>query len=974
LPRHAQAFGLQPFDDHRVQSRGGTRTSVPWPMRLLNSHESSVRVARRRRSLRRFSAGLDELEPRFLLATDVLMYHDGPTSTGSNPGETQLTPSNVSSSSFGKLFQVPVDGQVYAQPLVATGVNITTGASPGIHDVVFVATENDSLYAIDADSAGGQVLWQRSFLTSGLPGATSIAPVPIADVGGSISPEVGITGTPLIDKATNTLYLVAKTKETVGGVAHYVQRIYAVNMSDGTNQVAPFLIGDTTGANTNDTPVYVYGSGDGSVIDSYNGTGEPVVQFNALRENERVALSLVGGVVYAGWASPGDISPYHGWLIGFDAATLALKGVFNTTPNGGLGGIWQSGGSVSTDGAYLYLQVGNGTFDGNNGATGNVTTAPGPVTGLDASGFPVDGDYGDSFLKVGLDPASTPTHQNLNGWGLKVVDYFTPTNQYDLQAADLDVGSGAPMLLPPGVGSVAHPDLLVGGSKDGTIYLIDRDKMGKFGTTDHVVQEVTGQFTGVFATAAYGGGLIYVVGPGGPAKAFSIADGAMSRAPVSQSSDSYAYAGSTPSISSNGSLGGINGIVWDIDRGTNELRAYSSDSYGTELYNSNQAPNGRDTLGPAVTFGVSTVANGRVFVGTAEDSSNSDLVAYGIIAPPVAAPAAPTDLAASALDASQVKLTWTDHDVAPNWADYFSVEMSTDGIHFTPVANLSAGTAAFTMTGLSPGTTYDFRVRAINNQGDSGYTNVAGATPTPVPQLEFAVSTLSVNENAGTAQIQIVRLANEHGAVSVHVATSGGSAVAGVNYTPIDTTLNFADGQASQTLTIPIRDDGVVTGDLSLNLVLSAPGGGALLGSPSSATLIIHNTDLPPLVTMLSVQPVTNRKHLVTRIIVLFSGDLNAGEATSPAIYRLATAGKKGSFTAKNSRVIKLKSAVYNPANDSVTLAPRTPFALTKPVQLQVNGGVLEDRWGRLIDGNDDGQPGGNAVAVLKRTGVAIVA
>jgi hypothetical protein len=365
-----------------------------------------------------------------------------------------------------------------------------------------VATENDSLYAIDADSANGQILWQRSFLTSGLPGATSLTPVPIADVGGSISPEVGITGTPVIDKATDTLYLVAKTKETVGGVAHYVQRIYAVNMSNGTNQTAPFLIGDTTGSNTNDTPVYVYGSGDGSVIDPYNGTGKPVVPFNALRENERVALSLVGGVVYAGWASPGDISPYHGWLIGFDASTLALKGVFNTTPNGGLGGIWQSGGSISTDGTYLYFQVGNGTFDGNNGATGNVTTAPGPVTGLDANGFLVDGDYGDSFLKVGLDPSTTPTHQNLNGWGLKVVDYFTPTNQYYLDANDLDVGSGAPMLLPSSVGSVAHPDLLLGGSKAGTVYLIDRNNLGKFGTTDDVVQEVTGQFTGVYATAA----------------------------------------------------------------------------------------------------------------------------------------------------------------------------------------------------------------------------------------------------------------------------------------------------------------------------------------------------------------------------------------------------------------------------------------------------------------------------------------
>jgi hypothetical protein len=656
------------------------------------------------------------------------MYHDGPTSTGSVTSETQLTPSNVNSSTFGKLFQRQVDGQIYAQPLVATGVNITTGPSPGTHDVVFVATENDRLYAIDADSPNGQILWQRSFLTSGLPGATSITPVPQADIGGTIGPVVGITGTPVINKATNTLYVVTRTKETVGGVAHYVQRIYAVNMSDGTNQVAPFLIGDTTGSNTNNTPAYVYGSGDGSVTDPYNGTGKPVVQFNALRETQRAALSLVGGVVYVCGSSSGDISPYHGWVIGFNASTLALVGVFNTTPNGGLGGIWQSGGSISTDGTYLYFQVGNGTFDGSNGATGNVTTAPGPVTGLDANGFPVNGDYGDSFVKVALDSSTTPTHQNLNGWGLKVVDYFTPTNQYYLNAADLDVGSGAPMLLPASVGSIAHPDLLIGGSKIGTVYLVHRDNMGKFGTTDHVVQELTGQFSGVYATTAYGGGLIDIVGPNGPAKAYSIADGAMSPTPLSQSPDTYGYPGSTPSLSSNGSLGGINGIVWDLDRGTKALRAYSSVSYATELYNSNQAPNGRDALASLASFVVPTVANGRVFVGTAGSSAQDDLVAYGIISPPGAAPAAPTNLITTPLDASRIGLTWTDHDVAPNWADYFSVEMSTDGTHFTPVANLSAGTTSFTMTGLSPAATYDFRVRAINSLGASGYTNVAGAT------------------------------------------------------------------------------------------------------------------------------------------------------------------------------------------------------------------------------------------------------
>jgi hypothetical protein len=568
------------------------------------------------------------------MAADVLAYHSNLASNGVNSNETILTRSNVNEATFGKLFEVPVDGQVYAQPLVERGVDITTGPSPGIHDVVFVATENDSVYAIDADAATPTVLWQRSFLTSGLPGATSIVPVPQADVGGSIGPEVGITGTPVIDKALNTLYAVAKTKETVSGVAHYVQRLYAISLSDGTNVVAPFLIGDTTGANTNNTPIYVYGSGDGSVTDPYNGTGKLVVQFNALRENERVALTLVGGVVYAGWASPGDITPYHGWIVGWNAATLALVGVFNSTPNGTEGGIWQSGGSLPSDGTHLFFETGNGTFDGSNGTTGNVPPAPGPVTGLDAKGFPAEGDYGDSFVKLGLDPTTTPTHQNTNGWGLKVRDYFTPFDQAYLSSGDRDLGSGGPVVLPNAVGSAAHLRLLVGAGKTGTIYLVDRDNMGKFGTTDNVVQELGGQISGMFSTPAFRGHLLYFVGQTGAAKTFSIANAAMSTTPTSQSADSFGYPGSTPSISSNGSL---NGIVWDIDRATDQLRAYSSASYATELYTSAQAPNQRDALPAVVSFVVPTVANGRVFVGTGGGGTNNDLVVYGLLGPSTAA-------------------------------------------------------------------------------------------------------------------------------------------------------------------------------------------------------------------------------------------------------------------------------------------------------------------------------------------------
>src|SRR5205085_1124461 len=221
------------------------------------------------------------------------------------------------------------------------GVNTRAGAA-GVHDVVFAGTEHDSLYAIDAGPAGGAVLWQRTFLDASNPTgdinntltATAISAVPSADLGAAdISPEVGITGTPVIDPATNLLYLVAKTEETIGGLAHYVQRLHAINIGDGTDAAAPVLIGDTTNGNTNNTQIYVYGSGDGRVTDPYNGTGKQVVQFNALREHQRGALNLVNNQVYVEWASHGDNGPYHGWVAVWDVTNVKssgflMKGIF----------------------------------------------------------------------------------------------------------------------------------------------------------------------------------------------------------------------------------------------------------------------------------------------------------------------------------------------------------------------------------------------------------------------------------------------------------------------------------------------------------------------------------------------------------------------------------------------------------------------------------------------------------------------
>lgn len=667
---------------------------------------------------------IEKLEARELLSS-VLEYHNNIASTGVNLEETILTRENVNPTTFGKVFSVPVDGSVYAQVIVKDNVNITEGPNAGVHDVVFVATQNGSIYAIDGSastsSGEGVVLWSRSLLDTPLPGATSASPVFRTDLGSGY-PKTSITGTPIIDPATNTLFVVVASRETVNGEVHFVSRLHALNISDGTPRTEPALIGDTVNHGnevyTNNSPVYVFGTGDGRDPDGR-------IRFNALRANQRPALRIFNGVVYAAWASFQDRGPYHGWIVGWDVNTLELRGVFNSTPNGGLGGIWQSGGGISSDGTSLYFETGNGTFDGRNGNLVEESDT-GTVTGLNAAGFPAKGNYGNSFVRLDLDPTTSPENQNINGWGLKVTDYFTPFNQEFLDERDLDLGSSAPLILPDEVGSAEHPQLLIGAGKEGKIYVLDRNNLGKFGTRDNVVQGVGGQLSSSFDTAAYYQNTIYYVeGFGGTAKTFAISNGRISETPTSRSHDSFTYAGSTPSISANGDS---NGIVWDVDRGTNQLRAYSSDSYAVQLYHSDEAAANRDRLGTSPTFQVPTVVNGHVYLGTA-DGPASRLVAYGLIEPPNASPAAPTNLKAETILGTQVTLSWNANDTSPNIARAYIVERSEDGgVSWTQT---TAGTATnFTVGGLKTSTTYAFRVGAFNSVGASGFSNLLFVTTT----------------------------------------------------------------------------------------------------------------------------------------------------------------------------------------------------------------------------------------------------
>jgi len=695
----------------------------------------------RRQSVARSVA--ERLETRRLLSVSVLSYHNDATSSGANLAETSLTPANVATATFGKLFSTPVDGQIYGQPLYVPGVNITTGSQPGTHNVAFVATEGDSLYAIDSTS--GAVLWHDSLLNAdpaltGGGNTVTVTTVPNADVNTSdINPQIGITTTPAIDAATNSLFVTAKTKQVVNGATatpNYVYTLYKVNIQNGS--YTSIVIGDTNYNTSTKAYTYVNGPYVGDPADGGAGvvtagfsvsvnTGTSTVStsdliyFNALRQMNRSAITIYNGTVYMGFASHGDNTPYHGWILGYSESNLAPTAVFNVDPNGSDDGIWMSGNRIDIDSqGYMYVVTGNGTFD----------------TTLNAQGFPVDGDYGDSFVKIALDPTTSAANENINGWGLKVVDYFTPMNQGTLSSNDQDVGSGGPVLLPETAGSVtigsaAHPDLLVGAGKEGRIYLIDRNNMGHYsGTTDNVVQELANALPGgSYDTPAFffdgTTARIYYAPSNHQAVSFTIANAVLTADHASP--DVFGSRDATTSISANGTA---NGIAWDIDPGSNQLRAYNASNISQELYTSAQA-GVRDLLGTATKFSTPTIADGLVFVGTA-----GALVVYGELAPPTTAPAAPTNLTAAAVSGVQINLTWADNS---NNEGGFDIEDSTDGGNtFTQVATASVNAASYDVTGLQPGQTYTFRVRAFNILGNSAYTNTAAAaTISQAPTVNF---------------------------------------------------------------------------------------------------------------------------------------------------------------------------------------------------------------------------------------------
>lgn len=485
----------------------------------------------------------------------VLMFHNDVARTGQNLNETILTPANVNSTSFGKVGFLSVDGLVDAEPLYVSSLSV----SGTVHNVVFVVTEHGSAYAFDADTFAQ--LWKVSALgtdetSSDNRGCTQV------------TPEIGITSTPVIDPgagAHGVMYLVAMSKDSNGS---YFQRLHALDI--------------TTGAEISGSPTTIQ-----ATFPNQGGT----TTFDPKQYKERAALLLLNGVIYTTWASHCDDGPYTGWIMGYNQTSLKQTSVLNITPNGSEGAIWMAGDGPAADSSgNFYFLVANGTFD-------NTLT----------KGLPQNSDYGNAFIKI-----STSSNS------LGVADYFTMFNTTSESDADQDLGSGGEILLPDLKDSNGNTwQLGVGAGKDSHIYVVNRNMMGQFNTSNDsaIYQEISTNGLGgsSFATPAYFNNTVYYGAVGDSLRAFAIVNAKLVAPAGSHSAAGFAYPGATPSISANGTAAGI---VWAVENNTGGvLHAYDATNLANELYNSGQAANSRDSFSDNK-FITPMIANGKVFVGT----------------------------------------------------------------------------------------------------------------------------------------------------------------------------------------------------------------------------------------------------------------------------------------------------------------------------------------------------------------------
>ena len=746
-------------------------------------------------------------------AQNVTTQQYGNARSGVQSQETVLQPSNVNSKSFGKLFSLPVAGHVYAEPLYMAGLTMADGTT---HNVVLVATEQDNVYAFDADGNNPKqgYLWKKVLVGSGETWVSH------TDVGnGNISPDIGITGTPVIDPATSTLYVVTVSK-TTSGILQFFSRLHALSLVDGSEK----LNGPTT------INAIVPGTADGS----------STVSFSAKIQNQRPGLSLAAtpngtsaASVFIAYASHGDLGPYHGWIISYSAADISQQtGAWCDTPNGLRGGIWMPGGAISSDdNGTVFAADGNGTFDGNSGGT----------------------DFGNSAFAL-----------TLNGSTLAPSSTFTPSEQAKLNSADYDMGTTGVILLPTQPGAT-HPRLAIAADKVGTLFLLNRDNLGGYLPTSEVSLQnfPIGTVTGLRLrdSLAFFDNTLYAAGEGAPLVAFPF-DQTTERFTTTAAKQSThifgcsgcASGGTTPTISASGTM---NGIVWALDRSGRELTpailyAFAASTLGTELYNSSQAANGRDAGPVAIAFTSPVIANGHVFV-----PGVNSVAVYGELAqqPTVAIQATPSEIASGQTSTLTV-VAGSGSSVTITGSDGSSYSLSATG-----------GTVAVT-----PAATTTYTATATSSKGFSATSSVKVSVD--VPTVTLTAAPVSINAGATSTltvtatQSTLVSLTGSDNSTYT-MSITGGTA----NVTPTVTTMYTATaigngGKITATATVTV---GTPTVTISASPGIIIPGATATLtvSSTGATQLSITGSDhstylLAPPGGTVSVTPVATTTYTVT--------------------------------------------------------------------------------------------------------------
>jgi len=684
------------------------------------------------------------------------------THAGQNTNETELTPAVVNPKTFGKLFSLSVDSTVYAQPLYVPGLTMSDGQ---VHNVLFVATENDSVYAFDADSNGGansQPLWKITLLDAAHgagPGATA---VPAGAEGiapqGDIGPTIGVTGTPVINSATNTMYVVGNSKEN--GV--YFSRLHAINILTGAEQTRPVV---------QTSPVAISATVAGTGIGSSGGQ----LAFNPLIESQRPALNYYNGSVYIGYAAHGDIGPWHGWLFAYNATTMQQTAALCLSPNLAGGGVWASGAGLPIDddaaGGRMFVVTGNGK---------NQPTYP---------PFGASADMNESIIDFSL----------ANG-GLTPVDAFTSFNSDTLNDRDLDQGSGGILMVPDQQGT--NPHILVQAGKEGRILVLNRDSLGgnQTGAASNAtaLQDIPGQIKGMWSTPAYWNGNVYMWPSQDYPKLFKLTNGVLSSQPASTSNILSAFPGPSFSISSNGTQ---DGIAWAVRAdqyvtyGSAVLYAWPADDLTTPLYESDTNA-ARDNVGIATKFSIPVVTNGKVYV-----VANRGVSVYGLLngvataAAPVITPDGGTFTAGQSVSLS----------TSSSGAQiYYTLDGSTP----TPASTLYTGPISITT---------DTEVSAIAS--GSGYVQSA------ISSANFTFSSetpqVAISPAAGTyAPEQQVTLTDSDPSATIYYTTDGSvPSASSAKYTgPITLTV-------SETINATAIDPSLANSDLATAAYLISAGG-----------------------------------------------------------------------------------------------------------------------------------------------------